>query len=372
MNKKIIPISIILGIIIIIFSIFQLYKKSNRNIIEILAENRKMINILIAGSNVYNQNKHDFYAVFSYNPEKNKFGITFLPPEFKIDMKGKGKSFKKLKDIDFNDFDDLSASLERDLKLNIPFYVELYSPDVERLVDMIEGIDLFTMDNINIHGIHFGLNYFDGRKVIEYINSVEENSILKKYDRIQDILLTLFYKKAKYEKYFNPEFVSEILKTVKTNLLTQEIISLTKLLYNKKNAELTSTILPGIIDKDGYYTIDDITYKIYKNDFLKRLVIDSDADQQIKVKILNGTDIAGLAKRIRYKFVTQGFNVVEFGTAAHSTFDKTVIINRRGEISAVKKVADLLGVDNIYHIVDSSQLTNVLVIVGKDMSKQEK
>ena len=372
MKKKVIPISFILGVIIILLLVFQYYKKSTRNVIEILAENKKMINILIAGSNVFNQNKHNFYAVFSYNPEKNKFGITFIPPEFKIDLKGKGKNYKKLKDIDFNDFDNLSASLERDLKLNIPFFIELYSPDVERLVDMIEGVDLFILNDIKIHGIRFGLNYFDGKKVGEYINSVEENSILRKYDRIQDVLLTLFYNKSKYEKYFNHDFISEILRTVKTNLLAQEIVSLSKLLYNKKNAELSSTILPGIIDKDGFYTIDDITYKIYKNDFLKRLIIDNDIEQQIKVKILNGTDISGLARKIRYKFVTQGFNVVEFGTAANSTFDETVIINRRGEISSVKKVSELLGVDNIYHVVDSSQLTNVLVIIGKDMAKQEK
>ncbi len=169
---------------------------------------------------------------------------------------------------------------------------------------------------------------------------------------------------------FNIEFISEILKTTKTNFRSQEIVSLAKLLY-KKNADLACTVLPGLVDKDGFYIIDDITYKIYKNDFLKRLVVDnSEAEQQLKVKILNGTDIAGLAKKVRFKFVTQGFNVVEFGTAPYPMFEKTVIINRRGEIAPVKKVSELLGVDNIYHIIDSSQLTSVLIIIGKDLAKQ--
>jgi anionic cell wall polymer biosynthesis LytR-Cps2A-Psr (LCP) family protein len=370
LKNKIVPISIILAVIIVFLSIYIYYKKSTRNAIETFAENGMMINILIAGSNVYNHNKHSFYAILSYNPEKNKIGITFIPPEFRVDLNGKGKKFQKISEIDINDFKSLSGSLERDLKLNIPFYVVLYSPDVERIVDMIEGIELYVLDGLNIHGTHFGLNYFDGDKINEYINSVEEKSIFRKYDRIQDILLTLFYNKKKYEKYFNIEFISEILKTTKTNFRSQEIVSLAKLLY-KKNADLTCTVLPGLVDKDGFYIIDDITYKIYKNDFLKRLIVDNiEAEQQLKVKILNGTDIAGLAKKVRFKFVTQGFNVVEFGTAPYPMFEKTVIINRRGEIAPVKKVSELLGVDNIYHIIDSSQLTSVLIIIGKDLAKQ--
>jgi polyisoprenyl-teichoic acid--peptidoglycan teichoic acid transferase len=370
LKNKIVQISVLAAALIIFLIVYNYYKKSTRNAVETFAESGKIINILIAGSNVYNHNKHSFYAVASFNPEKNKIGITFIPPEFRVDLNGKGKKFQKISEIDINDFKYLSASLERDLKLNIPFYAVFYSPDVERLVDLIEGIDLFLLEGVNVHGTHFGLNYFDGDKINEYINSVEEKSIFRKYDRIQDILLTLFYHRKKYEKYFNIEFVSEILKTIKTNFLSQEIVSLAKLLY-KKDADLACTILPGIMDKDGFYVIDDITYKIYKNDFLKRLVVDSDSEQQQpKVKILNGTDVAGLAKKIRYKFVTQGFNVVEFGTASYPSFEKTVIINKRGEMAPVKKVSELLGVDNIYHIIDSSQLTNVLVIIGKDIAKQ--
>ncbi|MFH0974838.1 MAG: LytR C-terminal domain-containing protein [Spirochaetota bacterium] len=368
MKNKIAIISISLAAIVIFLFIFLFYKKNTRNAVDNFVESRKMINILIAGSNVYKKNKHIFYAILSINPEKSKIGITFIPPEYRVDFNGKGKNFNKISEININDFNDLSKSLGRDLKINIPFYVVLYSPDVERFIDLINGIELYVLDGMNIHGINFGLNYFNGDKVNQYINSVEENSIYKKYDRIQNILLTLFYNKEKYEKFFNIEFISEIIKTVKTNLLPQEILSLTKLL-RKKNSDLICTVLPGFSGKDGFYAIDEIAYKIYSKEFLRKLVVDDESEQQVKVKILNGTDVAGLARKIRYKFVTQGFNVLEFGTAPYPAFEKTVIINRRGEIGPVKKVADLLGVTNIYHIVDSSQLTNVLIIIGSDLAK---
>ena len=361
-------ISISVMAIILVLSIFIFLKKRTRNAVERFIENGKMINVLIAGSNTYNKNKHVFYAILSCNPEKNKIGITFIPSEFRVDLDGKGKSYQKINEISIKDFKNLSESLERDLKLNIPFYIVLYSPDVERIADLIEGIDLYMLDSINVPGLQFGLNYFDGDKIIQYINKVDENSIYKKYDRIQDILLTLYYNKERYEKYLNIEFISEILKTIKTNFLPQEILSFGKLIFKKKS-DLKCTILPGFINEKNYYVIDDIAYKIYKKDFLRKLVIENDPDQQVKVKILNGTDIAGLARKVRRKLVNEGFNVVEFGTAPYPSFEKTVIINRRGETGPLRKVSELVGSNNIYHITDSSQLINVLIILGMDLAK---
>ncbi len=369
MKNKVILIVSLAAAAFIFLSVFYYFKKQTRNSVEVLAENGKMINILIAGSNAYNNNKHDFYAVVSLNPENNKIGITFIPPDFRISTGRSGESFTRIDQVDINDFKNLSASLQGDLKMSIPFYVVLYSPDVERFVDLIEGVELYVLDDLKIPGIHFGLNYFDGNKINQYINSGEENSIYKKYDRIQDILLTLYYNKKKYERYINTEFISEIKKRIKTNLLNQEVMSLARLLY-KKESDLTCTIMPGFFTEDGFYTVDEVAYKIYKKDFLRKLIVNDYPEQPVKIKILNGTDITGLARKVRRKFVSEGFNVVEFGTSPYQTFDKTLIINRKGDIGPVRKVSKLIGVDRIYHCVDSTQLNNVLVILGMDMIRQ--
>ncbi len=368
MKNRIFLISACVVVIIFILWIFIQYKKSTRNAVDLFAENGRMINILIAGSNIFKNNRHDFYAILSINSENNKIGLTLLPPEFRVNL---GKKYNKISEIDINDFKDLSECLEKDLKLNIPFYVVLYSPDVERVVDMIEGIDLYILEDSSVQGIKPGLNYFDGGKINQYINSVEENSFYKKYDRIQDILLTLYYNKERYKKFCNIEFVSEVLKTIKTNLLDQEIISLSKLLYSKES-DLLCTIMPGSLNEAGYYVADDIAYRIYKKDFLRRLVVDSESEQQIKIKILNGTGVKGLAMKLRYKFVNEGINVQEFGNVSNQLFENTLIINRKGELGPARKVSELLGVSQIYHSVDSSQLNNVLVIVGMDMANKYK
>ena len=50
-----------------------------------------MINILVAGSNAYNENKHKFFSIISINPINNKIGITFIPHLLKsISISGSG------------------------------------------------------------------------------------------------------------------------------------------------------------------------------------------------------------------------------------------------------------------------------------------
>ena len=368
MKKKLITAGIICSIVLIALTGYYFYSIFTRNIIQLLISQKRMINILIAGSNVYHNNKHKFYGILSINPENNKIGLTFLPPSMRIDLNGKGKDFQKLEDIDMGDFKDLSSALDRDLKIKIPFYIELYSPDIVRVVDLLEGIDLLVLDQVKGSNLFtFGPSYLDGNKVIKYINYAEKNSIYRKYDRIQDVLLSLYYKKERYKKFNNLEFITEAIKSIKTNLLPQEIMSLLKLFLEE--SELVCTVIPGELDTQGFYYMDNIAYKIYEKEFLTRLVYTEKANPNIKVKILNGTDIPGLARKMRNLLIRDGLNLVEFGTSPYPKFGYTFIINQKGNIANVRKVSEIIGVEKIYHIIDNTQMHDVLIITGKDFAK---
>jgi len=344
------------------------YRITTRNAIEALAQNKKMINILVAGSNVYRDNKHRFFAVLSINPENSRIGLTFLPPNLKIFFDSGRKRSARIDDIDIDGFNRISQSLARDLKIHVPFYIELYARDVERIVDLIEGVDLFILDQWKGQGTHrIGVNYMDGGRILDYINSVEDNSIFKKYDRIQDVLLTLHSDRKKYKRFINREFVSETIKNIRTNLLDQEILSLLKFFYD--DSGIISTLVPGGLDEKGDYVIDDISYKLYENEFLRSMVLDEKSDQSVKVKILNGTNVPGLAKKMRNILMREGLTVVECGTSAYPFFDQTIIINQRADTDYAMRVAEILGVDRVYHIIDSSQLNSALIIICKDYVK---
>ena len=366
--KKRLIIIISLVILVIILLLYYNNKIVTRNTIKELVHNNKMINILIACSNVYNNNMHRFYSILTVNPDNKEIGITFIPPSQRIDLSGLGKRFYRIDEVDLNDFKRLSAALGRDLRIKILYFVELYSPDVERVVDLIEGIDLYVLDQVKgIHGVEFGLNYFDGKKILSYINSTEKNSIFKKYDRIQDIILTLYYNRNKYKRFLNLGFISESVETIKTNLLPQELFSIAMLLFN--SSDLFFIILPGRFNEEGYYFLDDIAYKIYREEFLKRILFSNKDKISLKVRILNGTTVTGLARKMRTFLVKEDINVVEFGTSSFPSIDTTVIINRKGNIIGLRSLSELIGVNKIYHVIDSNQLNDILIIVGKDYIK---
>ena len=365
MKKKLIFIGVGLCVLIVLLLSLYIYNISTRNVIEQLTASRKTINILIAGSNVYRDDKHRLYAIMSINPDNSRIGFTFIPPAFRIHSGRDSGTAYRIDEMEIGDFKRISEFFYREYKIQIPFYIELYASDVRRIVDLIEGIDVYILDQAtDLHNWKVGINYLDGEKVIQYINSSQENSIFKKYDRIQDILLTLYHNKNRYVRFRNITFIEEILRTVRTNLLSQEILSLAELIF--QNSLAFCTIIPGKFSDDGFYCTDTIDSKIYEKELLRKLIVDEDTDSVIKVKILNGTNVPGLARRMRNMLIKDGLSVVEFGTSPFPPNEHTIIINQKGNTDDVLKVAALIETDRIYHAIDTTQLHSVLIIIGGD------
>lgn len=371
MKKKLAAAAVILIVCALAIGSIVLYSIKTRNAVEELIASGRMVNILLAGSNIYKDRRFDFFAVLSLNPENGNIGVTFVPPSFLINMSDSGTEAKRLDDIDFIYFDRIRRSFMRDLKIPIQFYIALYASECGRIVDLLEGIDLFYLDQYGCGSfMKPGLNYLDGQKALSYINTVERNSVYLKYDRIMDILLTLYYSRAEKTGFLTMAFLKEMLDSNRTNLLPQELFSLSKFLSQDDNGDLIYTILPGEL-KEGYYITDSIAYKIYEKEFLGRLVIGSEDDSVPKIKILNATNVSGLARKMRNTLNRDGYNVVEFGTSPYGEMKQSIIISRKGDHSFVKQVSELTGISTVYYIIDNSLLYNTLIIIGEDMANDE-
>ena len=337
----------------------------SKNVVRELINNNKLINVLVAGSNRYNENRHKFFMIASINPENNNIGLTFIPPDFKIVFDEKKNIVYRLDEVDLDDFIKLRDSLKRNLKLYIPFYIELYSPDIIKIADLIEGTELFILNQIEGDiKIKYGLNYFDGEKTVKYINYVKENSIYIKFDRVQDILLTLYHNKEEKKNFINIKLITEMFRRIKTNLLPQEILDIGEIIY--KNGNIFTTILPGSQD-NGFYIMDEIAYSIYENEFITPIIMKKKSDQTVRIKILNGTFVPGLARKMRNNLVRDGLSVIEFGTSPFPKMKESIMISQKGNYSTVKKVSEIVGINRIYYIVDSSVLNNIMIIIGEDL-----
>ncbi len=366
MKKKIYFLAGLFILILSLFTVLYYHRISTRNAVHLLVQEKKMINILIAGSNRFNKNRHRFFGILSINPVNNNIGMTFIPHSYRIPVDEKKGVYTSIGKIDFSDFELLQNTFKKDLKMNIPFYIELYSPDVARFIDLIEGIDLYVLDQVkDIPGLKRGINYFDGEKTVRYINSAFENSLFIKYDRIQDILLTLSYNRESKRMLNNTGFISELFKSIKTNLLPQEILKIGEIVF--KGGDFFTILLPGTI-KQGLYIPDDISFKIYEEKFVTPVVVGKNLDAKHKIKILNGTGISGLARKMRNRLIREGLNVVEFGTSPYGRMKKSVIIFKRGWFAGINKIIKHTKITRVYPVSDNTQLHNVLIIIGEDLS----
>ena len=368
MNNKYAKLVISAVIILAVIFGISIYKKRNRNVIDEIISMKDMINILIAGSNSYKENTFSFFAIITINPVNNNIGITFIPPDYRIMMNDDGTKMKKISDLDFYYFDRIKYTLKKDIQMNVPFYIKLYPSDIVRLVNLLEGINIFTLDQaVYSSKNNFGVEYLDGEKCVSYINSSEQNSIYMKYDRILDLLLTLYNDRENRKKMFNYEFITELFKNIKTNLMSREIFSIAEIVFNKGNVD--STLLPGGFN-DGYYTVDEISYRTYQQEFLTNLVVANESEpNNIKLKILNGTSIPGLARKLRNDLIRDGMNVVEFGTSNYPEIHDSIIICRKSDTKSVNRISEMTGIGKIYYVTDTTQLNNILIIVGEDMAK---
>ncbi|MBN2079179.1 MAG: LytR C-terminal domain-containing protein [Spirochaetes bacterium] len=370
MKRKIFIIIVMLVVAVTALVVYHFMSMRARNAVEELIQKKRIINILVAGSNRFNDHRHSFFSVVSINPENGRIGITFLPPSLRMNLDDDDEKGTRIDEMPFTDFGSIRESLQKVLKLNVPFYVELYSNEVERIVDLMEGVDIFVLEGPREDDtVGFGVNYFDGTKVMRYINSVEENSIFLKYDRVLDLIMTMYSDKDTYEGFVTGGLIDQIMKSLKTNLLSQEVLRIARIVM--KDGDVMATVLPGFF-RDGLYCIDDITYRIYEKEFLAGLIVDrseKEIDSAIKIKILNGTDTPGLARKMRERLIREGMNVVEFGTSPYTKMTRSIIINRRGNVASARRVAELTDIKNVFHVIDNTQLHNILIIIGEDMTR---
>jgi hypothetical protein len=90
------------------------------------------------------------------------------------------------------------------------------------------------------------------------------------------------------------------------------------------------------------------------------------AAADIRVEVLNGSGVGGLAREATHRLRGEGFDVVFFGNAPRFDFGRSVVLDRTGDLAAAGIVATALGIDSIASDVDPRLLLDVTVVLGRD------
>jgi hypothetical protein len=87
-----------------------------------------------------------------------------------------------------------------------------------------------------------------------------------------------------------------------------------------------------------------------------------------QIEVLNGCGVTGLAARFTDHLRQAGFDVVKTDNYESHNVEKTLILDRKGNLKYANKVADALGLDRkrVLQEVSAAYLIDATVIIGRD------
>ncbi len=90
----------------------------------------------------------------------------------------------------------------------------------------------------------------------------------------------------------------------------------------------------------------------------------------VQVEVLNGCGVSGVADKMTSFLRSHGFDVVQIGNYISYDVEKSIVIDRTGNLINAIRVADSLGINrkNVIQQVNNNYLLDVSLIIGKDFS----
>ncbi len=114
-------------------------------------------------------------------------------------------------------------------------------------------------------------------------------------------------------------------------------------------------------------------------DKLNKELVNEGAEEIVKIVVLNGTKVAGLAKKTANIFNSLKFKVLKFGNADKNSYKNTLIINNSDNLEMAVRVGEVIKATNIKPIseVQTKRLLeldnldinpDVIVVLGDDFN----
>lgn len=367
------------------------------------ASKNDSINILVLGMDIGDVDiqgnkgirRSDSIMVFNYNPNTKKAHIVSIPRDTLIEVDayldtGEYKKYWKINSAYvLGGEEEVITHVESLLDININYIVEIDYNAFRSVVDAIGGVemtieqDMFYDDDAQDLHINFKAGetvLLDGKKAEEFFRWRQNNDgtglANGDLDRIKN--QQLFISKL-LEKVMSPSIVfkapkilNAISENVETNMPAKELVSLGMKIMRLKPSDIIMTTLQGepqYIYGESFIVAD----KEYNTDLINSLSSDNPSSasnittikrEDLKVIVLNGTNISGLASTARDKLIARGYENVEVGNA-NEAVNKSVIQTNNKDLKDLLK-ADI-DIEKVEKISKSEYKDyDIVILLGED------
>lgn len=265
-----------------------------------------------------------------------------------------------------------------EMLLGSPFdyYVKVDVDGLIGLIDAIGGIDIDVEKRMHYRDrsqdllidLQPGQQHLNGEDAVGYVRF--------RHDAAGD--LGRIARQRKFlrivaDELLSPENVSRIPKladtfveTVDTNLTVRDILMLKKLIERQGPDAILMASLPThprLIDGQSVLELDpeEVQHAVDRVLWGKG----------IRVTVLNGTSVNGLAARVAESLERHGYEVLDVGNAERKT-TTTLILDHRGQTHRAQRVAGILGDAAISADPDGDNPADVTIVLGDDFGRSSR
>lgn len=365
--KKFIKIFIfvILGILLFVFLSYQTYHFLKRSQIEKIFNVEKNFSILVLGND--KEGETIFISLVNIYPRNYKVGVISFFPQTRLTKDSEILS----QQMQTKDINTLRQELSSIMGLEIPFYIQVPLHSIEKFVDLVEGIPYYIWQEDISPQENFPVGEFilDGSLVESLLNMKEESEFwqAKRLYRHYGFLLNFWKERNdKWNILKNKTIFKLVTDKVESNLQTGDLYFLSEVLMSEK-AWLPLFMEVSTIKQGSNFIMDIETTALFVKEFEKKLTEpeESFTEESPRMEIRNGTDIAGLAKKMRNRVAQRGIRVLEFSNADRNDYQQTILVDRSANVRFTQNFSLLSGA-KYYFSIDRSIFTDIAVIIGKD------
>lgn len=374
-NKKV--LYLIFGIVfaVLSYSGHLFYKKQfTRTGLDKRINGNQLTTFLLCGFN--SKKELDIAIMAVLFPKERKLALYFVNPiisfeEETLEKSGKKASLKTLKE-----------GLQKITGAKINYIASLSSENFERAVDILGGvsvyIDPWTIKQNSAIDKKIGEYTFQGFEISEFLKPVnpgDPNSYLERLSRQESIVLGIYDKVRELDKTFRKEWIYFFANLIESDLTPEELFAFYSYI---KEGHLGISIaeMPAepVMDKDNKTQILKVKEEaagIAYSSFISGLRSEDFADGEFsRVEVLNGTEINGLAKRVKSLLNEKRFKVLATDNGWVPEQKKTIIISRSGVPEFAYKISGALGIKNVKHIIYRDLGLDVTILLGEDFDNK--
>lgn len=300
-----------------------------------------------------------FTEVVFYDPVTSKAAILDVPGEV-------GSIIESMKRIDRIDVlyrkgkpQQFLKKVESIVDYPIRYYFEMDLDGVRRLTDLLEGIEMFIANPVEIVTrekivlLPSGSIVLDGDKTAEYVTFEDEDddSDLDRIGRKQKFVQAVLERIGKMRSYLEKEDVFAYLLTCfNTNMERKAVMSFVKEMQKLDVERIVfQRVLGALRDVDSQKLL----FPHYDGKLLKETIkqtmetlsnteVTDSGELTVTLEILNGTNVTGLASRTSQVFQSFGFEIALIGNAENDGVQSTVVYYRGPDPAKARKAADLI------------------------------